>query len=513
MVSTVQHREIQRIEGQLAAAPAGPSKATLAGHVRSVLCTLLLALVWGAPALGRAAPSGLERARAAMAESDYPAAQRELAALGAGAGGAEGLRLRARLELWTGRYADAVETGRKAAAHDGASKVAVAPWLAEALARQGKLDEAIKLLREVEQDPSARRARLVLGELLVATGKRSEAQAPLMTLVKDYNNDAITDTDSEGLTLVARAADLLRSPAEANETFDAAEKAGGKRRVETLLWRAELFLDKYNPGAAASVVKDALALAPHDPRVHVAMARVKLDQAMDFAAAEKEVAEALAVDPKLAGAFFVRAGLALRTMDLEAADAATAEGLKTNPRDLELLSIKAATRFLADDRAGFEELKKRVLALNPSYGRFFLIVGEYAEWEHRYDDIVAMMREAVAIDPDEAKAYAALGLNLIRAGDEAAGMEELRKAWRRDKFNVRVYNTLNLFEKTIAREYVTVDGATFRLRYPKAEKAILERYVPRALEQEWASLTKRYGFKPPIPVGIELYAEIGRAHV
>jgi tetratricopeptide (TPR) repeat protein len=228
---------------------------------------------------------------------------------------------------------------------------------------------------------------------------------------------------------------------------------------------------------------------------------------MDFAAAEQEVEKALRVDPKLAGAYFVRAGLSLRTMDLEAADKAADEGLKSNPRDLELLSIKAATRFLADDRVGFEALKTRVLGHNPRYARFFLIVGEFAEWEHRYDDIVAMMREAVAIDPDEAKAYAALGLNLIRAGNEPAGLEELRKAWRRDKFNVRVYNTLDLFEKTIARDYVTVDGTTFRLRYPKADRALLERYVPRMLEQAWASMTERYRFRPPTPVGIELYAD------
>ncbi len=30
-----------------------------------------------------------------------------------------------------------------------------------------------------------------------------------------------------------------------------------------------------------------------------------------------------------------------------------------------------------------------------------------------------------------------------------------------DPFNVRVFNTLNLYEKTIANDYVTVDGTTF----------------------------------------------------
>ena len=38
------------------------------------------------------------------------------------------------------------------------------------------------------------------------------------------------------------------------------------------------------------------------------LARVKLEQTLDFDAADKLVKEALAVNPKLAGAFAVRAG-------------------------------------------------------------------------------------------------------------------------------------------------------------------------------------------------------------
>src|SRR5690606_32549036 len=154
--------------------------------------------------------------------------------------------------------------------------------------------------------------------------------------------------------------------------------------------------------------------------------------------AEKLIDEALAIDPKLAEAYFIRAGLALRTLDIEGADAALDKGLAVSPTDLELLSMKAATRFLADDAPGFAAVEKRVLELNPEFSRFYSIVSEYAEWEHRYEDIVAMMRKAVAIDDLDSKAYAQLGLNLIRNGEEAEGRKQLEKAWNRDKFNVRV---------------------------------------------------------------------------
>src|SRR5262249_46689634 len=153
----------------------------------------------------------------------------------------------------------------------------------------------------------------------------------------------------------------------------------------------------YDPGHAGQVVKEALKLAPKDPSVHVAMARVKLENSMDFEAAESEVNQALEVNPNLAPAFFVRAGLALRDMEIANADKAADQGLKVNPGDLELLSMKAAIRFLADDKPGFENYKKQVFGIDPEFSTFFQIVGEFAEWEHRYDDIVKMMTEATQI--------------------------------------------------------------------------------------------------------------------
>ncbi|WP_437280704.1 tetratricopeptide repeat protein [Sorangium sp. So ce375] len=475
--------------------------------IRRSLAALLVAAACAAPALASGEPPpSLSRAEALVAQGDYAGAEKIVVALQGGQERAAALLAKARIELLTGRYDDAAKTAKAAAALGKEARIAAAPLRAEALARRGKMAEAIAAAREVEREDEARRARLVLGELLIQSGKRGEARAPLMTIIDDYNDDKITAGDAEGLSLVGRAAHLLRSARDANDAFNAAEKVGGKQRVETLLWRAELFLDKYDPGHAGQVVKEALKLAPKDPLSRVAMARIKLENAMDFGGADSEVAQALSVNPNLAEAYFVRAGLALRDMDIDAADAAADRGLKVNPNDLALLSIKAAGRFLADDAAGFEAIKAKVLGLNPQFSRFFQIVGEFAEWEHRYDDIVKMMGEATQVDPDDAKAHATLGLNLIRAGDEKSGVLSLQQAWDKDRFNVRVFNTLNLYEKDIATQYVTVDGQTFRVRYSKQERAILERYVPRMLEEAWGSMVKRYGFTPKVPVSIELYA-------
>jgi Flp pilus assembly protein TadD len=479
--------------------------------IRTLLAASLLAVSSSLLAPGLASAQGtasppLESAKAALDRGEFASAEKMIAAM-KGADAAKGKLLQAQIEFRTGRYDKAAETAKAAASAGKDIKIAAAPLRAEALAALGKTTEAVAVVREVEGEETAHRARLVLGELLLRMGKRNEAQAPLRALFDAYEADKIGEGDAEGLTLVGRAAHLLRSYRNANNVFNEAERAGGKKRVETLLFRADLFLEKYDPGHAGQVVSEAAKIAPKDPLVRVAMARVKLENAMDFAAAESEIRQALEVNPNLAQAYYVKAGLALRDLDIAAADAAVDQGLKTNPNNLELLSMKAATRYLADDPAGFEAVKKKVFTLNPEYSTFFQTVGEYAEWEHRYEDIVRMMREAVQIDPADAKAYAVLGLNLIRAGDDKAGLEALRKAWDKDRFNVRVYNTLNLYEKEIQNDYVTVQGQQFLLRYHKDEKAILERYAPRMLDEAWTSMVKRYGFTPKTPVSIELYAD------
>ncbi|MEM9693858.1 MAG: tetratricopeptide repeat protein [Myxococcota bacterium] len=470
----------------------------------AIVAALVAACVLFGPAWADAADE-LRVAQKAMRGGRYGEAEQALARVRKV--GRRAQLLKTKLYLWTGRYQLAIREAKRGQALGKKAKRQIAPWHADALVRTGKLDEAVSLLRTLESDDKAHRAHLVLGALLIRQGKRQEADGPLNLLVSAYNSDAIGADDPEGLTLVARAVYLLRAYQNANQAFDEAERAGGKKRVETLLARAELFLDKYNPARAGEVAREALALAPTDPRSLILMARVKLEQSLDFRAAEELIEKALKVDPHLAEAHFVRAGLALRTMDLEGADKALDTGLAMDPNNLELLSMKAATRFLADDKPGFARFEQRILGLNPQYSTLYSIVGTFANWEHRYDDIVVMMKKAVALDDDDAKAYAQLGMNLIRAGREKEGLEALNKAWRRDKFNVRVFNLLNLYEEKIAKEYVTVEGTTFRIRYNKIEKPVLERYVPSMLKRAWSSMVKRYGFTPQTPVGIELYAD------
>jgi tetratricopeptide (TPR) repeat protein len=462
-----------------------------------------------APVASPPAPGTIASALDAARTTDYARAERELLAI-KGADTATAQLALARIMLEQGRFADAEKYAKQAEATT--KKLEALAVRAQVLATTGRTADAIKLL-DPHKDAAGiggRRVRLLLGELLINTGKRSDGESVLMKFADEYGDDTINAQDAEGLAMVGRAMFFMRSAKDANKAFNESERVanGPSARVETLLWRAELFLDKWDTGHAEEVVKEALKIAPKRADALVMMARVKLDQMFDFDAAERLTKKALDVNPKHVGAYAVRAGLALRDMDIDAATAALTAGFAINADDLELWSMKAATRFLADDRAGYDAAKKEALNRNAQYSQFFTLVAEFAEWEHRYDDIVAMMKEAVGIDPKDGRAWAQLGLNQMHGGDEDEGVKSLETAWKYDKYNVRAFNTLErLYKQWIPTGYEMGTAGTYKIRYPKAEKAMLERYVPRMMGEAWGTMKIHYDFVPTTPIQVEMYSD------
>ena len=430
--------------------------------------------------------------------------------------------LDARLAFLRGDYARAAELAG-AVAREHAS-VAATPWAAkvlraEALHARGRLDDAKRALREVVEGApanlaSAFRARCLLGELLHERGRGVEAEPLLYQLIDAYNDDRIGRSDGEGLGYVARAALLLGSVHDANDAFTEATRAdklvssptGGQVRVETQVAWARLFLSKYDAGHAEECLNDALAVNPEHPTANALMAQVRVDQAHDFAAAEELIGRALAVNPNLAEAHVGLAGIALLDLDTAEADRQVGLALATNAEDLQALSMRAAIRYLADDQRAYEAARREVYRRNRNYTGFYPLVGQFAEWEHRYPDLVAMAREATTVAPEDPWGHAALGLNLLRMGDEAPALEALHSAWRRDRFNVRVFNTLNLYDEIIPEQYQSFDAEGFTFRMHNDERPMLSRYVPRTLGRAYRSMVERYGFTPEGPLRIEMFA-------
>lgn len=441
----------------------------------------------------------------ALATGDYAKAEQGFRALLSGQRRGKALLGLGRVQLETGRYAEAEESAATATASPGLGGRAHT-LRGEALYVRGKLDQAQRAFELAVKSKEALRARVLLGRLLLERGKKPEGEAQLLAVIEAYNDDRLPKDGGASLSYVAMAARALGSWHDANDAFREAAMAD-RSRVETQLEWAQLFLEKYDLQHAEESVLEALEHNPKSPLAHTLMARLAIARAVDLPAASEHLDEALAVNPSLVAAHVTRAAIALREMDIDAADFHLQAALTVDPNDLEALSVRAAARFLADDAPGFARAKSEVLARNPHYSRMYSIVAEYAEWEHRYEELVAMARDALAIDDEDPLAYATLGMNLLRAGDEKGGLLALRSAWARDRFNVQVYNTLNFYEQVLDQEYTSFEARPFVFRTHKEERAALEPYVVPTLRAAYEGMRKRYAFTPRGPLRIELYAD------
>ncbi|MBI2394393.1 MAG: tetratricopeptide repeat protein [Deltaproteobacteria bacterium] len=480
---------------------AGPSAAQKAGIAKPATSSSVFVPT------GKLA-SGLE----ALERSEYAAAEKDLKSV-TGKDAARATVGLARAAYDTGRYADAETLAKKAAGlagKDVEAKADALGWQGMALLAVGKIDEAIKACESMRDEPKAPRARGVLVEAYVRKGDRDEARNIADALESDSEGEDPVYKDPASLACVGRAAHAVRHVKYANSTFKEAHKLQ-KGHVETNIAWARLFLDWYDPGHAEESVRDVLKSAPDNPWGHLLRAEVKLAQAFDWDTAHKELDLALKVNPKMPRAHFVRGSMALHDLDIKATKDAVGKGLAIDPNALDLLSLEAAARYLDDDLPGYEKAKAEVFKRNATYGDFYVNVGEFADWEHRYDDLVTMMREATKIDPKNGKAWAELGFNLLRRGDEKDGLEALDTAYKNDRYNVRLVNMLNLFEKTLSSKYQLVDGTgaakVFKFRFHKEETDLLGHYVPATMAKAWETMVKKYGFTPKNPIQIEIFPE------
>ncbi len=469
-----------------------------------------------------AAWADLAGARAALDRGDYAAVEPALRAARP-AERAEAERLRARW-LW--------ETGQHAALTALATRLQRAPatrpeglhWEAEALVAAGRYEDAVaRWQRAIAATPrgEAWRARARAATWLMVLGRRDEAREAANGLVDAYNDGSAEGArgaaaarmrDADFLTWVGVAARALGAVRDANAAFnDALRAAPG--RAETNLEQAALMFTTEDYAPAGEALSAVLQANPHHPRALLLRARTRLSSDLDMARARDDLAAALAVDPRLTGAMAMQASLLLRDDDLPGAARRLDEAAAINPRDLDVLTMRGVARFSAGDLPGLRAAFDAVFAVAPAWAEAYEVLADFADWEHRYAEAATLMREGLArpgIAGDRragARMRAFLGINLLRTGNEPEALAELRRSFEQSRFNVRVANLLNFYERTIPESYVVEADGPFRIRYHREERAILRRFVPALLHRAWGDMVRRYGFTPEGPISIELYAD------
>ncbi|HEY1811098.1 MAG TPA: tetratricopeptide repeat protein [Kofleriaceae bacterium] len=437
-------------------------------------------------------------------------------------------------KLTTGDYKAAISDLR---AVTGKDRNAARVLLARALIATGEYAAAEATLTPVGTVD----ARLVLDHLRSITGRGADARKDLAALAKDHPDDrevrtmlAIALHDSGDVVGAKQLFDItvgeyynkkldISNPDQlleiatsarytslwdlANDMYRAALKYRPEFTDAGIAW-ADLFLKKYAASLAEQTLEEnVFKTNPNEPDAHAAMAEVIAETTYDLPSIKHHLEAALAINPHDARALKVRASLEIDTNQWDVANKTLDTVLAVNPEDLEAIAMKATVAWLRDDTKTYEALRQQALTIDPAYAELYRIVARSAVREHRYVAAVDLDKQAIQLKPDFYEAMADAGLGFLRLGMEKEGLEWLEKAHAGDGYNVRTFNTLELYDKTIPKEYTFEATKDFKIRFHNDEKPALSRYVEPTLERAFADMVKRYGFTPKTPVIVELYAD------
>ena len=436
-----------------------------------------------------------------------------------------------------GRYDDAISLARQALARDSAS-AAAARVLVRALADVGRYDEATSAGEAYRRAThGATDADVLLGDVLrsrglalpareaytrALTGRDSlTARLQLATLASERGARDEAMRAFEGvIDLYERrgarlSADELRAVAVANRylgrddpqrykeslrVYDEAI-ARDSSNLDTRTELGFLFLEKYNGTDARAMLEGVLAINPKHPRALLGMARVTAFGGQGDPSSF--VRQSLAVNPRDPAA---RAESALLLIDVERYDEAAAEairGLAADTGAAAPLIALAAARFLSGDTANFQRALDRAHARLPGSADAEITLANVAARNRLYREATAFAAQGVARDPKAGRALALLGVNQLRIGEIAEGKANLVRSFALDPYDPWSKNTLDLLDTFDGYQEIRTPRFVFVIE--KKDAALLALYVAPLAEEAFDTLAARYGYRPTVPVRVELF--------
>jgi tetratricopeptide (TPR) repeat protein len=368
---------------------------------------------------------------------------------------------------------------------------------ARAAVNRGQYAEAEALLKPLTARTPDGEAALELGLFYEMMGRRDESLA-LLGRIADIQ--AGPRTSPVEYARLGRAARALGEFQLANDAYRiATEKAPNDPSLHTG-W-GELFLQVHNNAEAAKSFQDALSADDKWIPALVGMAHALLD--VNPPAAEKAVEQALALDPDVVDAHLLKARLELDKSDREAAKASIAKAKGVNPSSLDALALSGAVAYIEDRHADLQKEAGAALAINPRFSGAYRVPAELAAGNYRFEEAVALSRKALEIDPNDVRTLSALGVQLLRTGDEAEARQVLEKSFAIDKFDQTTFNLLTMLDSLDKFDTTTAGDVVFK-SHP-SETPVMREYVAPLAQRALAIFSEKYQFTPKGPILIEMF--------
>ncbi|MSO45790.1 MAG: tetratricopeptide repeat protein [Acidobacteria bacterium] len=366
---------------------------------------------------------------------------------------------------------------------------------ARAAIARGRYVDAETWLTGVVASSATGDAAVELGRLYLYLGRREDGARLLQgVLARGPRNSA---ADVTRLGLAARALGRFQ---DANAFLrNAVSLAPGDPAANTA-W-GELFLEKYNRADATRSFEAALKADAGYVPARIGLAQVTAEE--NPPAAKTAAEEVLKVNPNSVPAHLLLAGLALDERQRDEARASIRKALEVNPNSLEARSLDAAIAFLEARTSDFETIVAGILKLNPRYGDIYRVAGDHAARNYRFDEAVALTRRALELDGTNIQAHSALGMHLLRTGDEAGARRSLETAFKADPYDVVTFNLLAMLDTV--DKFETIRDGDLVIRLHPDEAGVMREHVVPLARQALDTLSALYQFKPTGPILIEMF--------
>jgi hypothetical protein len=169
------------------------------------------------------------------------------------------------------------------------------------------------------------------------------------------------------------------------------------------------------------------------------------------------------------------------------------------------MAVHAAIDLIGDRSADawFAKIAAITSGQGPGFGEAYACVAHELELHYRYEDAVTYYRKAIEADPRLWAAHSALGIDLMRLGQEDEPRKELELSYNNDYRDAATVNSLRLLDSY--KNFETIRDATTILKLNKAEADLLRPYMQSELHTILAAYEKKYQMKLAGPVQVEVY--------
>ncbi|MCB9833728.1 MAG: hypothetical protein H6807_14800 [Planctomycetes bacterium] len=366
-------------------------------------------------------------------------------------------------------------------------------------------DEALDLLRAALGDGQDFELESLIGRIHQDQGRDDEARKCFETLV-DRSKNVVLKSAAD-LTGLARAQSFWRhDPNKVEESLRSALKA----EPEYLPARLELIRLfgglKENPSVMLKEIRLAEELRPRWPALlEETIAARDLQLGMGDEEKRAAVDLLLAINPRHPGGLYHRGMRRLSDARWDESRQCFDEGLAIAPRDKRLLAGRAALEFVINRVDEHERDMKSVFAIDPGWGYAWAIVAEGLNERRRWDESLAMMEKAVAIDAEDYRLWDLLARYAFYIGNEARGREALEKADALTRYGRVWRNNMVTLMGLLEKSYVTRRSDHFLYKLHAEDAAVLERVVPPFLERSHAEFVERYGIEVRTPIIFDVF--------